>query len=324
MKTPILLLLSLCCLVAGCGGAGAIENDEVTITVTSRGYPEEEILREIYAHALEAAGFEVRRRDEPGHLPWQELEMGLVSGYPEHLDAALIELASAEPENIPGSWEAAWREAKLEFGKKGLVPFVPTSFRRTNVIGMLRESANRRKVAELSNLRALSGAMTAAGGEYYCYCNGRKCLSSLESRYGIVFEGFFVMESPPRLSKALETGEIDAAVFFTTEGALAHRQDRLVLLEDEEHRLPASNAFWLTSQDVIDEAGPDYERTILAAQKGLTLAVMRRLDAEVELKGRSPGEVAAEYLRSKHRQQRSPVDQLALFDLDSFDHDGAL
>jgi len=140
--------------------------------------------------------------------------------------------------------------------------------------------------------------MSVVEGEYFCYCHGPVCLSGLEREYGIGFKTFSSAEPPPLLYKVLRTGETDSAVVVTTEGELARKKSWLVLLEDDQHRLPASNALWLTRQDVIDEAGPDYERAILEAQEGLTLKVMRELNAEVELERKSPAKVAAEYLRS--------------------------
>lgn len=134
------------------------------------------------------------------------------------------------------------------------------------------------------------------------YCHGRQnCLGGFERNYGIVFELFSAISlgEPSSLQlKALKQGEIDAVALITTDGQLARDRDWLVLLEDDEDRMPAANAVWMTRQDVIDEAGPAYERAILEAQKGLTLAKIRQLDAEVELEEKSPGAVAAGYLRS--------------------------
>ncbi len=271
----------------------------MTITVASRGYEEEEILREIYAGSLEAAGFEVERRRGPG-VPSEELEKGLISGYPEHLDSALIEIGSMDPEAVPGQVKAAYRATKRQLGPNGLIALPPSSFARSKVIGISEKTADEGNVKTLSDLERLASEMNAAGGEYFCYCHGRACLSGLEQA-GVVFEGFSLMEPAARLRRELRKGGTDAAVFFATDGRLAREADWLVLLEDTEHRLPAANAFWLTTQEVIDEAGPDYEKAILEAQKGLTLEIMRGLDAKVELEDMEPAEVAAQYLSQVDR-----------------------
>ncbi len=298
LAVATLLALAVGCLAAGCGGAGAKENREVTIVVTSRGYPEEKLLREIYAHALEAVGFEVTRRDEPRMVVSEELEKGLVSGYPDHLEAALTEVTPIRLEDVPGSAEAAYQNAKKQFKEKGLVPFRPASFGQASAVAVLRNTAEEHDLETLSDLKRLSGKMSVVEGEYFCYCFGSECLTGLERGYGIVFQRFTTVKPPPLLYKALRAGQTDAAVVINTEGQLAREKDWLVLLEDDHHRLPAANAFWMTRQDVIDEAGPAYEKAILAAQKGLNQKVIRELRAVVELEGKTPVEVAAAYVET--------------------------
>ncbi len=299
----ILLVLVVGCAVAGCGGsAGAKEHSEVTITVGSLGYPEDELLREIYAHALESAGFQVRRSDLAGGLLLSGLEQGRVSGYPEHLDMAFAEATSTEPWEAPASTKAAYRETKERLGQKGLLPFPPTSFRRASAIVMPRKTAEEQGIQSLSDLKGPSGGMNVMARELYCYARVR-CLGGFESGYGVDFAGYSgvsLQEPSSVLYKALRSGEADAVVVVDTEGRLARKKNWFVVLEDDRQRLPATNALWMTSQEVVDEAGPDYEKTILAAQKGLTVKVMRDLNAKVELEGRSPGDVATEYLKSIH------------------------
>ena len=301
--------LALACGAVGCGdgaagGDGAVQQSgQAAITVTSRNYPEEEVLREIYAQSLEAAGFEVRRRElRRGTLAPEELEAGRVDGYPDHLETALTEATPLDVDDVPTSARAAGERLRRQFQGAGLVPFPPASFVRTTAIGIPREAAERQGIETLSDLKGPARGMGAIVRELYCH--GRaNCLGGLERDYGIVFETFAaisLLEPSALLYEALQTGRADAAVLITTEGELADGKKWLTLLEDE-HRLPAANAFWMTSQEAVEEAGPAYEKAILAAQEGLTLQVMRELDAEVELEGRSPSKVAARYLRSKSR-----------------------
>jgi hypothetical protein len=73
---------------------------------------------------------------------------------------------------------------------------------------------------------------------------------------------------------------------------------KVVALVDDKHLFPASNVIFVTTLKVAEEAGPAYEETIVEAQRGLTLPVMRELDARVEIQGKEPEAVAREYLRS--------------------------
>ena len=295
----ILSTLALGCVVVGCGGASAKQPDEVTITVSSRGYSEDVLLREIYAQALEAAGFEVKRFNGKLSLISEGLENGEVSGYPDYLDTALTEVTPLKLAYAPGSPEVAYEEAKREFGKKGLVPFPPASVARTNAVGLLKRTAHERGLKTLSDLKGPAEEMTVEGP---LYCHTRSdCVGGLERRYGIFFNKGFIQTKPGASSlplyKALKDGEADAVMLVATDGRLVGK-NWLTLLEDDEHRLPAANVFWMTRQNVIDEAGPDYEKAILAAQTGLTVEVMRKLNAKVELEEEQPAKVAAEYLKS--------------------------
>jgi glycine betaine/choline ABC-type transport system substrate-binding protein len=296
VASGVLLALVLGCLGPGCGG-GADGNGGVTITVASRDYPEEEVLREIYAHALEAAGFEVKRRDDPGLLPRDELDRGQISGYPDHLEAALTEWTPLKLEEVPDSTAAAYKEARKRLGEKGLVPFPPTSYVRTNAIGVLKTTAEKDDLKSISDLKREAGRMNVIESEQYCK-ERAPCLNVIEHNYGIGFEGYSPVEPVANVYKTLRAGETDGAILITTDGRLTRNKSWLVVLEDDRHRFPAANAFWLTRQAVVEEAGPDYEKAILAAQKGLSLKVMRELDAAVELAGKSPGEVAEQYLKS--------------------------
>ena len=55
---------------------------------------------------------------------------------------------------------------------------------------------------------------------------------------------------------------------------------------------------FVTKKKTAEEAGPDYEKTILNVQHGLTLEVMQELDARVELERQTLVEAAKAYLES--------------------------
>ena len=71
-----------------------------------------------------------------------------------------------------------------------------------------------------------------------------------------------------------------------------------MILEDDKHVFPAGNIIFVTKKSTAEEAGPDYEKTILEVQKGLTLEVMQELDARVELEKETPKAAAKAYLES--------------------------
>ena len=96
----------------------------------------------------------------------------------------------------------------------------------------------------------------------------------------------------------LEKGQADLSILFTTDPQLSAEADKFVILEDDKHVFPAGNVIFVTTPKVVEAAGPDYEKTILQVQEGLTLEVMQELDARVELEKETPKAAAASYLES--------------------------
>ncbi len=71
-----------------------------------------------------------------------------------------------------------------------------------------------------------------------------------------------------------------------------------MILEDDKKVFPAGNVIWVTTPKVVEEAGPDYEKTITQVQEGMTLEVIQELGARVELEKEPAAKVAAEYLEA--------------------------
>jgi glycine betaine/choline ABC-type transport system substrate-binding protein len=290
----VILSMVIAAGVAGCGGE-APARDDVTITVGTKSTTEEVIIGEIYAQALEGAGFRVKRDHRlPAGLPPFEQEGLHISGYPEHLNIALKDILKFKG-NVPGDVAKAYAMTKRGLEERGLTAFPPTSFSRSKAVGMLRKRAEERRLKTLSDLKGQAEDMSIRAGDFCRFLTD--CLAGIEAFYGISFGSFSGIE-PTQRYEVLEKDEADASMLLSTEGRLAGRKSRFVILEDDKHLLPAGNVIWLTKTNVADEAGPEYEKAIVAAQKGLTLKVMQRLDAEVNLEHRSPAKVAAGYLQS--------------------------
>lgn len=295
-----MLAVLLCCVVAGCG-ADAGQDGNPTITVGSKSTTEEMIIAEIYAQALEAAGFKVKREHNlPAGLPPFEQKGLQISGYPEHLNIALKDVLRSK-QDVPGDRERAYEMTKEGLEEKGLVAFPPTSFSRSKAVGMLRKMAVERDLKTLSDLRKQAGEMTVKADDFCSFV--MDCFPGFQRFYGISFESFSAIEKNERY-KVLENGEADAAIVLSTEGQLAGRNSKFVILEDDKERMPAGHMFWLTTKDLVEEAGPRYEKTIVAAQKGLTLKVMQELNATVTLEGGPVTKVAGEYLKSTSYKSR--------------------
>jgi osmoprotectant transport system substrate-binding protein len=283
------------------GSAGAIvsnpKNAEVSLTIGSKNFPESEITSEIYAQALKAAGYKVKTDLGLGSetIALKTLKQGEVSGYPEYTSTALESLFGLEPGEVPAEAQPAYEKAKAELEKDGLTAFPPTPFSSANAVGTTTKFAEKEGLKTVSDLEGKSESMSLYGSPE---CRQRiDCLAGLEKFYGLKFKSFHPVDIGLRYT-VLEKGQADLSILFTTDPQLAAEKDKFVILEDDKEVFPAGNVIFITDQSTVKKAGPDYEKTIVAVQKGLTLPVMQELNARVELEKKSAKQVAAEYLKS--------------------------
>jgi glycine betaine/choline ABC-type transport system substrate-binding protein len=309
----VLLALFLSLGVAACGsddddettsggdGGGAIvsnpDNGKVTLTVGSKNFTEQIVLGEVYAQALEAAGYKVKKDLNLGSetVALKNVKAGQISGYPEYVSTALTSFFEVEPEEVPADATEAYEEAKADFEGEGLTAFPPTPFASANAVGTLKKTAEERDLKTVSDLEGQSEEMTLYGSPE---CRQRiDCLAGLEELYGLKFKKFVPVDIGLRYT-VLDKGQADLSILFTTDPQLSAQADKYVILEDDKEVFPAGNVIWVTTPEVVEEAGPDYEKTILQVQEGLTLKVMQELSARVELEKEPAAKVAGEYLES--------------------------
>ena len=281
--------------------AGAIqsnpENGKVTLTIGSKNFPEQEILGEIYAQALSAAGYKVKSALNLGSetVALKSLKTGQISGYPEYASTALTSFFGLEPEEVPADAAEAWEKANAEFEKEGLEAFEPTPFASANAVGTTKETADKYGLKTVSDLEGVSEELSLYGSPE---CRQRiDCLAGLEKLYGLKFESFTPVDIGLRYT-VLDKGQADLSILFTTDPQLSAEADKYVILEDDKKVFPAGNVIFVTDKAVAEEAGPDFEETILKVQEGLTLEVVQELDARVELEKETPKEAAQAYLES--------------------------
>jgi glycine betaine/choline ABC-type transport system substrate-binding protein len=309
----VLLALFLSLGVAACGssddnstenggaeGGGAIvsnpQNGKVSLTIGSKNFPEEEILGEIYAQALKAAGYKVKTRLNLGSetIALQTVKQGDISGYPEYTSTALESFFGLEPNEVPSTAQPAYEKAKAELEKEGLTAFPPAPYSSANAVGLLKKTAEENDLKTISDLSGKSEELSLYGSPE---CRQRiDCLAGLEKLYGLKFKSFHPVDISLRYT-VLEKGQADLSIIFTSDPQLAAEKDKFVVLEDDKHVFPPGNPIFITDQSVAKEAGPDFEKTIVEVQKGLTLQVIQELNARVELEKQSPAKAAAAYLK---------------------------
>lgn len=290
------LLLFLGLALSSCGGS----SPSLTVSIAAGETPEELVLANVYAQALERAGYKVKAKIRtdlfPEELP-QALSHGQISGFVDHLTTAIPVFAGKLPYEVPPDAGRGYRMLQTALRRRRMVAFPPTPFELTNFVGALRATAARHNLEKVSDLEGQAEQFTITG---FTGCHeAPNCVEGLERFYGLHFGGFiYRAATPSEPFRDLETRFAELAMLPSTDGRLLTESKRFATLEEDRHLFPAGNAVFITSPHVVAAAGPGFESAIVAAQKGLTLRVMQELDAEVQLEKRTPAAVAAKYLES--------------------------
>jgi glycine betaine/choline ABC-type transport system substrate-binding protein len=271
------------------------DNANTNITVGSKNFTEEFILGEIYAQALQAAGYQVKKDLNLGseQIALKALKNGDVDGYPEYTSTALTSFFDVQPQDIPKDAAQAVTDAQDDFAKEGLVAYAPTPFTSANAVGMLKKRADELGVTKVSDLEGKSQNLTLYGSPE---CRQRlDCLVGLQEDYGLRFKKFVPVDIGLRYD-VLDKGQADVSIIFTTDAQLSTRDD-VVTLEDDKHVFPPGNVTFVASKKTADAAGPDLKTTVEEVQKGLSERVMQELNARVDVDRETPKAVARAYLR---------------------------
>jgi osmoprotectant transport system substrate-binding protein len=271
------------------------DNSGVELTVGSKNFTEQYVLGEIYAQALEAAGYDVSTDLNLGseQVALKALENAEISGYPEYTSTALTSFFQFAPEDVPGDAQQAYEESKDDFSEKGLVAYPPTPFSSANAVGMLSSTADELGVSKISDLEGKSEDLTLYGSPE---CRQRiDCLVGLEKYYGLDFKSFTPVDIGLRYD-VLDKGDADLSILFTTDAQL-FTSDKYTILDDDKGVLPAGNVIFIASQQAADDAGPDFGTTIEKVQENLSLEVMQELNARVDIDKEKPEQAAQEYLQ---------------------------
>jgi len=311
---PLLLVLVCAVLVAACGGngddaatpdptpaqsqsGGKIQRDpanaKVELTIGSKNFTEQNVLGEIYAQGLEAAGYTIKKHLDLGDqdMALAALKADRVSAYPEYTGTALIAFFDKRADDVPKDPQQAYEEVKRNFAADGMVAFPPTPFTSSNEVAVTGATAERLGLKNISDLAGKAKKLVLAGAPE---CRERlDCLAGLEQVYGLSFKKFLPVKVGRR-HQVLSSGRADVSIVFTTDPQIQREQE--VLLEDDRGMFPPYNSTLVMKQATADAAGPDLPRTLELIQEQLTDENMQELNARVDLDKKEPAEVAREYL----------------------------
>ena len=293
-----LLAVALLLVVAGCGGsgggAGTTSNDAAAgppLRIGTKDFPEQFLLGELYSQALRAKGFRVTLKRDVGstEIIHEALIGGALDMYPEYVGVLLSEVANERAR--PSSPRAAYDDAKAFEEREGFTLLAMTPFSDSNALAVTPRFAREHSVRSIDDLRTVPGRVSiGAPPEFATRFEG---LVGLRQLYGLKARATPIAFGDQY--GALGRGRVDAAAVFTTDGQLA--EGRYVVLEDPRGVFATQHVAPVINQQVLRRHGPRLRAVIDAVSGRLTAKAMRKMNAQVQLRGREPREVAAEFLK---------------------------
>jgi len=199
------------------GGSGPV-------VVGAADFSESQVLANVYADTLEAAGFDATVQtvgNRELYLP--ALERGEIQAFPEYLATVTEALDADDARQVATSDADETLAAAQPLAQQaGLVFGEPAEATDQNAFAVTQEFADAVGVTTLSELADAcgDGSLTLGGpGE----CPTRpQCQLGLEDTYGLTFASFAEYDAGGPLTKAaIQQGDVSIGLVFSSDGALA-------------------------------------------------------------------------------------------------------
>jgi osmoprotectant transport system substrate-binding protein len=261
---------------------------EPSITIGSANFPENVILADIYADALEKAGIKVTSKLNIGarEVYFKALENGQLNLFPEYNGALLDYLSSS----ATASSTAGVNEALAKVLPASLEALPSASAQDKDSITVTEKFAAAHHLKSIGDLKAIQSSVTVGGPPEFA--TREEGLLGLKKLYGLSGVKFKPLdESGPLTIAALNDGTIQAGDVFTTDPSVA--KYHFVALADPLHLFAAQNVTPIIAKSV---ATPLITKTIDAVSASLTTADLVTLVGGVVNDHDDPGTVAAQFV----------------------------
>lgn len=303
MSRPLITLGAVAAsvaLLAGCGGGGGDdafapeEGSADSITVGSANFPENVLLMNMYALALEDAGVEVQTQPNIGsrEVYLRGLDDGSIDLLPEYNGALLAFLAAGNGDEVPRDVTAPDQvyDALQDVLPEGTETLPQSEAEDKDTLSVTQETAEQYDLASIADLEPVAGDLVVgAGPEFEERFQG---LVGLREVYGVEFKSFRPLDvGGPLTVSALKDGTVQVANIFSTDPNI--ESNDFVVLEDPENLYTSQNILPLIKSDKVT---PEVEEALNSVSEALTTENLTEALAAVVLDKQDPKTVAQQFL----------------------------
>ncbi|CAG9619403.1 ABC transporter permease/substrate-binding protein [Sutcliffiella rhizosphaerae] len=213
--------------------------------------------------------------------------------YPEYSGTAIMTLLGEEPVSIDD-------EEVFEQAKEGLLEqddlylLQPMGFNNTYALAIPSDFAEQNDINTISDLNGAKNEIKA--GFTLEFSDREDGYLGIQELYGITFENVSTMQAKLRY-QATETGDVNLVDAYSTDAEI--QQFNLKVLEDDENLFPPYQGAALMRNETLEQY-PELEQILNKLANQINDDEMRDMNYQVTVEGKTPYEVALEFLKGKN------------------------
>lgn len=290
MKKTISVLLTVAVLLTLCACGKDGKQHSTVIRVGSKDFTESLIVSEIYALALEDAGYTVERKQNiAGSVVHTAITSGEINLYPEYTGTGLLSILQLPMNSDP---DEVYQTVKTTYAEQFQITWLDsTAVNDTQGIAVRADVAEQYGIYTISDLqREARHIRFCSQGEFEYREDGIPGLTGLYDPFD--FASIKVYDSGIKY-QILENNEADACPGYSTDAQLVN-VDKFTYLEDDLGFWPPYYLAPIVQNEVM-EANPEIAEVLNAVSAKLVTETMVALNAKVDIDHMEYDEVAREF-----------------------------
>ena len=279
--------------LAACGGGGASSGEEKNVIVGSKDFTENEIVAEIYALALEDAGFTVERKMTiAGSVVHTSITSAEIDIYPEYTGTGLISILQKDALT---DQDEVYNTVKEAYNDQFNITWLDYAEANDGQgLFIAKRASDEYGITTISDLQANAGKLRfASQGEFDERDDGIPGLTKVYGPFN--WKSSKIYDNGLKW-EVVDSDEADVAPAYTTEARLTET-DKFVLLEDDKHMWPPYNLAPIVRNEVLGQY-PEIAEVLNAVSATLDTETVTQLNAKVDIDGEEYEDVALEYWES--------------------------
>src|SRR3954447_13115996 len=264
-----------------------------TVILGAKNFTEEFILGQLYKQALEAKGYKVVLKNNIGssEIIDKAITSGKIDAYPEYTGVIAQELTHSNTQAKRA--DATYKKAKSFEAGRGLAVLDKSPGFDADVNVVKPAYAKKHGLKTTADLKKVGKFKFGAPPENRTRYQG---IVGMRKVYGLNNAVFTPLAIGLRY-QALDSGKIDVAAGFTTEGQLADKS-KYVSLTDPKGVFGYQNIVMVVDKKKLTSLGPGFTDTVNAVTSKLSNEALQKMNGAVDLDKQKPADVASKFLQA--------------------------